>query len=235
MKRSLMTKLLACAALTVGLMGCVDSDMNMTIEGHIVPSGTAADLEADPPVPATCEIPTSAADANLRAGRLLIDINEITTSGQFPLMRARHFIFNLFITNNLSDSSGFNEVGADYNLRTDQNIIQIQRAVVSFPSDSNQGGFPDEEYEFVAQVASEGGTFFAGIPIIRPANLALWQAAIQGNTNGEPNALVPGVMEIVLEGETADGNSVTSNILTVPFDACTGCGLVSTPIFVPGE
>ena len=217
----------AVMATAVFTTGCVDADMTLTLEGHIL-----AEAEVDEEAgTATCSVPGSSSEANLRAGRLSIDLDDIKNSGQFPYSALNRFNLNVVMTNRLSASDEYAPIGADQNLRTDQNWIQVEKFTVKYPEDQNQAGFSqlEDDFEFVAMVSSEEGFFFGGMPIIRPSNINTLETAVNTVSGGNANAIVPGMMEFQALGTTVGGVEVESNIMRLPFDVCNGCQMGTTP------
>ncbi len=210
------------ALATIGT-GCVDADQSLKFTAHTPLVGSLT-TEVDPDSGEEVELITGCAPQSGEAltvySRLTIDLAALETFNVRGLLESQ-----------LEDSSQLRPIGADYNHRTNQNNVLVERAVIEFPSDSNQGGFSalDEEFDQTYNVGTQPATQTTTLPLIRSTNKDRWVSVVDGATGGSSTAIVPGIVNIRYEGAGADGSFVESAIVRLPFDVCNGCGSGVTP------
>ena len=184
----------------------------------------------DPALGASCEF---GPDGPPQALIPTINLNELGTTGQ-PFGRVNQFVFGATVVNRLQKSDTYSPIGDGVNLRTDQNIVQINSFTVEFPSSDNLAGLDalDTEIFYVAQVESDGSKSGAAISVIDPTTIANWKTVFGAVSGGQGAAIVPAKINLQAFGTTIGGQEVESNILEIPIQVCTGCAITTTAMGV---
>ncbi|MFP4596927.1 MAG: hypothetical protein ACLFVJ_01670 [Persicimonas sp.] len=249
---NMITKTTALGALSlmlVGLGACVDQEPSMSLKGSVAFEGEVEEAEeegADPVVRCEAELDPGASD--LFFSRAVINIDHLRNEGQVgpPTGGSGHpwFEFYAEIVNLLEESTqvgaGGGSEGNFQGLSNDQNYIMLTGATVRFPSELNQfnGAEFAEALEkkelFSMLLESNGGATIVSFPIIGPREIGALEAFHDAATEAEfgspdPEAVVPLVAEITIEGETFSGKEVESNKFQFPIDVCQSCEFRTTP------
>jgi hypothetical protein len=240
------TALAALSTLLLVLGACVDQEPSMSLKGSVAFEGEVE--EEDGVEIFTCEAELDPGSASQYYTRASIDIEQLGTVGQIgpPDGAHRWFEFYANITNLLEQSTNVGAGSGDGNfpgLSNDQNAIMITGATVRFPDELNKfkGAEFAKELEkkelFSMVVDSGGGAAIVGFPLFGQrelAKLALFhtQAVTAATGSDDPEAIVPLVAEIQIEGETFSGQVVESNKFRFPVDLCRSCEIDVTPTCV---
>lgn len=235
-KRWSLVALLLLAGSGAGLVGCVDQEVSMSLEGSVIYEGKVeeeTDAEGNVFSFLKCDfgsVKPGSADSFFPRGNL--DLSEGA-----PL----HFtaqIINLLEPSN--QKTGTQETFPG--LSQDQNTIHITKATISYPESLNGavGGLAESylaKTELVSGLlTSSGGAFIGSFPLISGREFAnaraLYEEAVAraGLSAGTQDAIIPLVAEIQIEGETFDGQVVESNVFRFPVNLCKSCELATTPL-----
>lgn len=220
---------LAGSLLLVGLAGCVEQDVSMSLTGSVVYEGT---LDEDSGM-VLCDI-TSAKPGSVETYFQAADLN---LSQPSPL----HFtaeIINLLEASNQSASGGDSFPG----LAQDQNSIRVTKATIRYPAALNNfaGAALAEKYlaksaVFSAVLQSGRGGAISPFELVSLRDFgnanAFYDEAIAeaGLPAGTQDAIIPLIAEIQIEGETFGGELVESNIFQFPINLCKACEIHTTP------
>lgn len=223
---------LAGSLLLLGLAGCVEQDVSMSLTGSVVFDGS---LDEDSGL-VRCDI-SSAKPGSVETYFQAADLN---LAQPMPL----HFtaeIINLLEASNQSASGGDSFPG----LAQDQNSIRVTKATIRYPTELNNfaGAGLAEQYlaksaVFSAVLQSGRGGAISPFELVSLRDFgnasAFYDEAIAaaGLPAGTQDAIIPLIAEIQIEGETFSGEMVESNIFQFPINLCKSCELNTTPLCV---
>lgn len=215
--------LLAGSLLLMGLAGCVDQDVSMSLAGSVVFEGKfdedSGELRCDmgSAKPGSVDMYFQTADLNLSQSYAL------------------HFnaeIINLLEASNQSSSGGQTFPG----LAQDQNSIRVTKATIRYPTSLNNfaGAGLAEEYlgksaVFSAVLESGKGAAISPFELVSVRDFGNARAfydqvmAASGQPAGTKDAIIPLIAEIQIEGETFGGGMVESNVFQFPINLCKEC------------
>ncbi|MEZ4461886.1 MAG: hypothetical protein R3E66_19625 [bacterium] len=209
----------------VPMTACVEADPSLVLSAPLF-----AVCTEDEAAGVSCEFNT---DMPPQAYMPTINLNALSTAGQ-PLGRINQFTLGANLVNRLQKSDTYSPIGDGVNLRTDQNIVQLNSFTIEFPPSDNLAGLDalDTEAPYVVQVGSDGSESGAAVTIIDPTTIANWKTVFGAVSGGQGAAIVPVKMRLWASGTTVGGEVVESNILEIPMQVCTSCDLPTTPLGV---
>ncbi|TDP77498.1 hypothetical protein DFR33_101400 [Bradymonas sediminis] len=240
MKMTQYTKiaLLAGSLALVGLTGCVEQDVSMSLAGSVVYQG---EVNED-----TGELRCDMASAKPGSVEMYFQAADLNLSTPMPLSFNAEII-NLLEASNQASSGGETFPG----LAQDQNSIRVTKATIRYPASLNNfaGAELADQYlaksaVFSAVLQSGKGGAIAPFELVSLRDFnnakAFYDAAIaaSGLPAGTGDAIIPLIAEIQIEGETFGGEIVESNIFQYPVNLCKDCNPAefnTTPPCLPNE
>lgn len=213
---------LAGSLLLMGLAGCVEQDVSMSLAGSVAFEGKIDDdgnLQCDmgSAKPGSVDMYFQSADLNL---------------SQSYALNFNAEIVNLLEASNQSSSGGTTFPG----LAQDQNSIRVTKATINYPRSLNNFAGAEYAEQYLAKSAVFSAVLDSGKgAAISPFELVsvrdfgdarkFYDLAIEasGLPAGTGDAIIPLIAELQIEGETFGGEMVESNIFQFPVNLCKEC------------